>query len=1017
MARRLSTAMALLAALVLASGNDASPLAALSPYALPPANSTLPGMSPAGCVKNEDFFKKLWDWWKNKYKKPNDLRRYGVFKKNVRNMPSCPYKGSPKLNNIYLDWRPDELTNHMRLWVPTSKPQDTIGPKNDGPVRKYWDWRKLRKVTPPKDQGLCGACWAFAAAAAIESKVLIQFNKTYPAYAVDLSEQQLIDCADPRPYSGCSGGNFQNPLAFASSVPLAKEDEYRYISGPSGLAQTCNTAQLPRSPNGDIVQLTGSGFKQLQPWSAVALREAVDIAPVLVGLHIPEGGLFERFTSGTWGTENCPPPRGDRNDTDAALKINHAVLVVGYQNITMPGHWIISEEEWGEDGYANIEMLPDGPGTCYMYYYMMTPTELVPTKLDPFGEPAKTSVRLVNKTSANASAGRLEIKHSGQWGTVCSDGFSDTAAGIVCRQLGRGTTGTAVRNAYFGEGTNKPRWLDEVGCSGSEGRLEQCAHAGWGVTNCGHKEDVGVICSTGPPCKAVGARGCTATGGTACCAFPGMACVIPKGSTSGTCTKPPTLTAMPVKGVSTVAVNKVVITTIQLAAKPVASINGGATTHYRTMLTVLGRTSPLYTVETAVVAEVVFREGVTALVGGGKLPAGGLCGRTFHVQFSARNGAGYSTVTTSTATYTMPDCPGGNSKGQSAGIPGLIGVVQVAAGAVHTCTVNNLGIVACWGGNEYGQRAVPRFMSALQLAAGDYHTCALISDGTVACWGHNGRGQSAVPKGLSGVIQVAAGAAHSCALKSNGTVACWGCRAMGASGCTITGDSVCCAGQGLSCVFSRGSTSGTCMKPPTLTAAPVKSVSAVITNKVVTATVQLASVPVASRNGGDLTYYRFMLTVLGRTSPLYTVETAVVPSFSFEEGVTALLGGGKIPAGGLCGRIFRVQFAVRNGAGYSAMATSTATYTMPACPGIATCWGANWLGQNIIPSNLPDIVQIAAGETHTCALQRNGTVTCWGSSDKGLVPAGLSGVIQLEAGSYHTCALQLNGAVVCWGAY
>ncbi len=42
--------MALLAALVLASAGNASPLAALSHYALPPANSTLPGMSPAGCV-------------------------------------------------------------------------------------------------------------------------------------------------------------------------------------------------------------------------------------------------------------------------------------------------------------------------------------------------------------------------------------------------------------------------------------------------------------------------------------------------------------------------------------------------------------------------------------------------------------------------------------------------------------------------------------------------------------------------------------------------------------------------------------------------------------------------------------------------------------------------------------------------------------------------------------------------------------------------------------------------------
>jgi len=65
-------------------------------------------------------------------------------------------------------------------------------------------------------------------------------------------------------------------------------------------------------------------------------------------------------------------------------------------------------------------------------------------------------------------------------------------------------------------------------------------------------------------------------------------------------------------------------------------------------------------------AEVVFREVVTALVGGGKLPGGGLCGRTFHVQFSARNDAGYSAVATSTTTYTMPDCPGADAAAATA---------------------------------------------------------------------------------------------------------------------------------------------------------------------------------------------------------------------------------------------------------------------------------------------------------------------------------------------------------------
>lgn len=55
-------------------------------------------------------------------------------------------------------------------------------------------------------------------------------------------------------------------------------------------------------------------------------------------------------------------------------------------------------------------------------------------------------------------------------------------------------------------------------------------------------------------------------------------------------------------------------------------------------------------------ATVVFQEGVTSLLGGSKLPAGGLCGRSFKVQFAARNGAGYSAVATTIAAYAMPSC-------------------------------------------------------------------------------------------------------------------------------------------------------------------------------------------------------------------------------------------------------------------------------------------------------------------------------------------------------------------------
>lgn len=59
---------------------------------------------------------------------------------------------------------------------------------------------------------------------------------------------------------------------------------------------------------------------------------------------------------------------------------------------------------------------------------------------------------------------------------------------------------------------------------------------------------------------------------------------------------------------------------------------------------------------------------------------------------------------------------------------------------------------------------------------------------------------------------------------------------------------------------------------------------------------------------------------------------ALQKSISLKEGSTALLDGRTLPAGALCGRVFKAQFAAKNGAGESAVYTTTATYTMPACP-------------------------------------------------------------------------------------
>ncbi|CAF3825991.1 unnamed protein product [Rotaria sp. Silwood1] len=216
------------------------------------------------------------------------------------------------------------------------------------PLPNVFDWRTKNVVSPIKNQGRCGSCYAFASVAVLETVYAIKINAEN---VTEFSPQQIVDCSSEEyDNSGCFGGLFQPTMNYliGKGGKIATDTSYPYI----GKQDSCRTDGINEIDLGQVeyVDIPVGDEKQM----AEAL---IKNGPIFIGLDA-DSELFMFYQSGILKIDSCPNGRYD---------MDHAMVVVGYaydEELKLP-YWIIKNSwgtGWGESGY--LRLVKDADNMC-----------------------------------------------------------------------------------------------------------------------------------------------------------------------------------------------------------------------------------------------------------------------------------------------------------------------------------------------------------------------------------------------------------------------------------------------------------------------------------------------------------------------------------------------------------------------------------------------------------------------------------------------------------------------------
>jgi len=280
-----------------------------------------------------------WETYKQTYNKNYDdmheVFRRAIWEKNLQHIrqhnleSDMGQHGFTLGTNEYSDMSNDEFVAQMtgHMGNQTVRHGSLFMASQNLQVPSTMDWRDHGLVTPVKNQGQCGSCWAFSTTGSLEGQ-----HKKKSGTLVSLSEQNLVDCSK-NGNQGCNGGLMDYGFDYIkNNGGIDTEQSYPYEAKDD----------VCRFKKADV-GATVSGYVDVPSQDEDALmRASASIGPISVAIDASNYS-FQLYRNGIYKEPACSP-----------TQLDHGVLVVGYGTLDGEDYWLVKNswgKSWGMDGY------------------------------------------------------------------------------------------------------------------------------------------------------------------------------------------------------------------------------------------------------------------------------------------------------------------------------------------------------------------------------------------------------------------------------------------------------------------------------------------------------------------------------------------------------------------------------------------------------------------------------------------------------------------------------------------